>query len=222
MKKQKIQLIVVLVLMLVFICGYFGLKKYNSVIEAKEAEAEYQVLTLNEENISEIKSDNESGTFHLIKSDDTWTFAEDTENNVDQDSVSTLLENVLSVESDQAIFDVEDMSIYGLDEPVETITLVTSDGTYTIKIGDFNNTNSLYYMQLGDDATVYTVTSTIYTAFKKTDEDFIAEEEEEAATEASSEDVTVSEASDSSSTEETTADESTEETSVDASTEASE
>jgi len=42
-------------------------------------------------------------------------------------------------------------------------------------------------MQFDDETTVYTVSSSIYTAFSKTNEDLVAEEEEEAATDSSSE-----------------------------------
>ncbi len=180
MKKQKTQLIVVLVILLICVGGYFGLRHYNSVIEAQEAEAEYTILTVAEDDITQVVSSNENGELNITKVDGTWTFTDDDTQNVDQDAVSTMLSNVLEVTSDQAISDVTDMSIYGLDEPVVTITLVTTDGSHTLKFGDFNETNSLYYMQFDDETTVYTVSSSIYTAFSKTNEDLVAEEEEEA------------------------------------------
>ena len=180
MKKQKTQLIVVLVILLICIGGYFGLRHYNSVIEAQEAEAEYTILTVAEDDITQVVSSNENGELNITKVDGTWTFTDDDTQSVDQDAVSTMLSNVLEVTSDQAISDVTDMSVYGLDEPVVTITLVTTDGSHTLKFGDFNETNSLYYMQFDDETTVYTVSSSIYTAFSKTNEDLVAEEEEEA------------------------------------------
>jgi hypothetical protein len=180
MKKQKTQLIVVLVILLICVGGYFGLRHYNSVIEAQEAEAEYTILTVAEDDITQVVSSNENGELNITKVDGTWTFTDDDTQNVDQDTVSTMLSNVLEVTSDQAISDVTDMSVYGLDEPVVTITLVTTDGSHTLKFGDFNETNSLYYMQFDDETTVYTVSSSIYTAFSKTNEDLVAEEEEEA------------------------------------------
>ncbi len=180
MKKQKTQLIVVLVILLICVGGYFGLRHYNSVIEAQEAEAEYTILTVAEDDITQVVSSNENGELNITKVDGTWTFTDDETQSVDQDAVSTMLSNVLEVTSDQAISDVTDMSVYGLDEPVVTITLVTTDGSHTLKFGDFNETNSLYYMQFDDETTVYTVSSSIYTAFSKTNEDLVAEEEEEA------------------------------------------
>lgn len=180
MKKQKTQLIVVLVILLICVGGYFGLRHYNSVIEAQEAEAEYTILTVAEDDITQVVSSNENGELNITKVDGTWTFTDDDTQSVDQDTVSTMLSNVLEVTSDQAISDVTDMSVYGLDEPVVTITLVTTDGSHTLKFGDFNETNSLYYMQFDDETTVYTVSSSIYTAFSKTNEDLVAEEEEEA------------------------------------------
>lgn len=179
MKKQKTQLIVVLVILLICVGGYFGLRHYNSVIEAQEAEAEYTILTVAEDDITQVVSSNENGELNITKVDGTWTFTDDDTQSVDQDTVSTMLSNVLEVTSDQAISDVTDMSVYGLDEPVVTITLVTTDGSHTLKFGDFNETNSLYYMQFDDETTVYTVSSSIYTAFSKTNEDLVAEEEEE-------------------------------------------
>lgn len=200
MKKQKTQLIVVLVILLICVGGYFGLRHYNSVIEAQEAEAEYTILTVAEDDITQVVSSNENGELNITKVDGTWTFTDDDTQNVDQDAVSTMLSNVLEVTSDQAISDVTDMSIYGLDEPVVTITLVTTDGSHTLKFGDFNETNSLYYMQFDDETTVYTVSSSIYTAFSKTNEDLVAEEEEEAdASDSASSDASTEVASEASS-----------------------
>lgn len=200
MKKQKTQLIVVLVILLICIGGYFGLRHYNSVIEAQEAEAEYTILTVAEDDITQVVSSNENGELNITKVDGTWTFTDDDTQNVDQDTVSTMLSNVLEVTSDQAISDVTDMSVYGLDEPVVTITLVTTDGSHTLKFGDFNETNSLYYMQFDDETTVYTVSSSIYTAFSKTNEDLVAEEEEEAdASDSASSDASTEVASEASS-----------------------
>ena len=54
MKKQKIQLIIIIVLLVVFVGGYFGLKKYNKVKDEEASTDSYEVLTLDESTINEI------------------------------------------------------------------------------------------------------------------------------------------------------------------------
>ena len=96
---------------------------------------------------------------------------------------------VASLTSENKIENVEDIAQYGLDAP--SLTILVSDGTtsYTILIGDYNETTYTYYMCLeSDKSTVYTTNSVTITSFKSnTLEDITAEEETETETETESE-----------------------------------
>lgn len=236
MKKQKIQLIVLLIVLIACVGGYFAASAYSKKKQAEEeSEESYTALSLGEDaEITAISVNAADTSYDLTKEEDTWKFADNADAKVKESSVSTMTADLADITGDNEITDVTDFAQYGLDDPQMTISFTLSDGTsHTVKIGDKNSTISRYYLQVDDSTTVYTVTSTLYTAFDKTvddltdtSEDSSAEESTEAA-EASSEDEaegTGEDATEEASSDDAAADESTEsdssETAVEESTEA--
>ena len=198
MKKQKIQLIVLLVVLIACIGGYFGASAFSKKKQAEEdSEESYTALALEEDaEITEIDVTGSETSYNLKKEDDTWKFADNADAKVKESNVSTMTSDLAEITGDNEIADVTDFAQYGLDDPQLTIHFALSDGTsHTIKIGDKNSTISRYYLQVDDSTTIYTVTSTLYTAFNKTVDDLTdtseessEEESTEAATEEASED----------------------------------
>ena len=70
---------------------------------------------------------------------------------------------------------VEDMSEYGYDNPVYTVTFKTSDKEYTVHIGDYNSVISRYYVMNGN--TVYALTISQRSTLHKEKEYFEKTEE---------------------------------------------
>ncbi len=195
MKKQKIQLIIIIVLLVVFVGGYFGLKKYNKVKDEEASTDSYEVLTLDESTINEINivttTDSDTATLDLVKKDDTWVLSSDESQNIDQDLVTTMLDTVNDVTANNEITDVTDFDQYGLETPCKVITLTAEDGTTTvINIGDYSSSASRYYARIGDNATVYLVASTLNSAFDKSEDDLIVTDSSDAASSDASEDIT--------------------------------
>lgn len=57
----------------------------------------------------------------------------------------------------------DDISIYGLDDPVLTLTVTYKDGsTHQVRYGDMMPTADGYYLQVDDDPAVYAVSTTIF------------------------------------------------------------
>lgn len=57
----------------------------------------------------------------------------------------------------------DDLSIYGLDDPVLNVTVTYKDGSsHEIRYGDMMPTSDGYYLQIDDDSTVYAVSTTIF------------------------------------------------------------
>ena len=84
MKKQKIQLIIILVLLLIFAGSYLGLKQYNKVQDKKDATDTYTALTLDKSAITEMKIAMASGETDLVKKADTWVLSSDEAQKIDQ------------------------------------------------------------------------------------------------------------------------------------------
>ena len=180
MEKQKKQLLGLLVILIVAVIAF---------IVVKNLPASYEVTNLNADDVTKLVYTNENGTLTLNKDGDNWICDEDRSVDIDADKVSTMVGKVASLTSENKIENVEDIAQYGLDAP--SLTILVSDGTtsYTILIGDYNETTYTYYMCLeSDKSTVYTTNSVTITSFKSnTLEDITAEEETETETETESE-----------------------------------
>lgn len=194
MEKQKKQLLGLLVILIVAVIAFIVVKNLPDE-EEEDTTASYEVTDLNADNVTKLVYTNENGTLTLNKNGDEWTCEEDRSVDIDEDTVNTMVGKVASLTSENKIENVEDISQYGLDNP--SLTIFVSDGTtsYTLLIGDYNETTYTYYMCLGNDkSTVYTTQSVTISSFQNnTLEDITAEAETETATETEESTTTVSE-----------------------------
>ena len=194
MEKQKKQLLGLLVILIVAVIAFIVVKNLPDE-EEEDTTASYEVTDLNADNVTKLVYTNENGTLTLNKNGDEWICEEDRSVDIDEDTVNTMVGKVASLTSENKIENVEDISQYGLDNP--SLTILVSDGTtsYTLLIGDYNETTYTYYMCLeSDKSTVYTTQSvTIYSFQNNTLEDIMAEAETETATETEESTTTVSE-----------------------------
>ena len=101
------------------------------------------------------KYDGNSFSFHK---DDTWLYDTDTTFPVDEDTIKSMLSLFESFGVSFAIEDVEDYSQYGLQNPICTINVGTSEETYQLKLGDYSTMDSQRYVSIGD-GNVYLVSS---------------------------------------------------------------
>ena len=169
MKKQKIQILILLVLCIVCVGGYFIIR--NHTFETEEETVSVDVTNFNKDDVTELilSGDHE---VHLVKTDDAWTESSLPDETIKESTTETVVEAP------------EDLSQYGLEEPFRTITAVLSDGTQVvIYAGNKSDLLSEYYIKVEGDDNVYLVSSNIVTDFDKDPEDFIDETETETATE---------------------------------------
>ncbi len=222
MKKQKIQLIVLIAVLVLIAGSYFGLKNYNTRAEEAESVPEYTALSLGDDAvIKNLKVINASGEFDLEKQDDdTWILSSDNSIDVDEDKITTKVNSIRTITSDKVVDNYEKLSDFGLEEAAITIEITLDNGdTHTVKIGDYNDTASAYYLTVDDISTIYTVSATLFTNFNFDTSSITAVEEETA------EDVSEAEETEETEAEETEAEETeaeeteTEETAAESSSE---
>lgn len=191
MEKQKKQLIGLLAILIVAVIAFVVVKKLPKE-EEEDTTASYEVTNLNADDVTKLVYTNENGTLTLKKDGDNWSCDEDRSVDIDADKVSTMVGKVATLTSENKIENVEDIVQYGLDTP--SLTILVSDGTtsYTILVGDYNETTYTYYVCLeSDKSTVYTTNSVTITSFQNnTLEDITAEEETETETESEAEEIT--------------------------------
>ena len=181
MKKQKIQILILLVLCIVCVGGYFIIR--NHTFETEEETVSVDVTNFNKDDVTELilSGDHE---VHLVKTDDIWTENSLPDETIKESTVNTLLNEIANITTTETVVEApEDLSQYGLEEPFRTITAVLSDGTQVvIYAGNKSDLLSEYYIKVEGDDNVYLVSSNIVTDFDKDPEDFIDETETETET----------------------------------------
>ena len=99
---------------------------------------------------------------------------------MNQTLVSSLVNNIAGITTESVVEQPEDLSEYGLDNPVRTIKATLENGSgIIIYVGNQNDLTGDYYIRLEGDDQVYGISSYVVTAFDKEPEEFIEETEEE-------------------------------------------
>lgn len=86
--------------------------------------------------------------------DGTWTVANNP-NPAQQQTLDNAVASIINIQSSDR-FEAQDLAPYGLDNPTHTITIVTQENEYTLRIGSRNPSGTRYYALVNDDnQTVY-------------------------------------------------------------------
>ena len=95
MKKQKIQFIVILIVLAVLVAATFGMKWYNkNKEEEKTAEEEASTIYISKVDVDTITAfsyEIDQVTYSFTKNGDTWTYDGDTSIDIDEDTVKNML-----------------------------------------------------------------------------------------------------------------------------------
>lgn len=171
MQKQKKQMIFLLVLLVALVGGYFGLKAYNSHVAAKEAKQEEEnrilALDIDPADIQSIAYDYEETSYLFTREGYGWIYPEDTSVSIRKTAIETMAEKAASIIAVEKIEGVTNLEEYGLTEPAQIIEIITENHTYTIAVGDYNETIGKYYIYVDDTSVVYTIESGLVNSFSK-------------------------------------------------------
>lgn len=176
MKKQKIQMCILLAVCGLCVGGYFAISRHE--FEIKEELSEVLVTDFNKDDVTGLTV---SGDYELklVKGDDgVWKEESIPEETIKQESVNILLSEIDNITTSETVIEApEDLSQYGLDEPFRTITAELSDGTsVTLCAGAKSDLLSKYYVKTESGESVYMVDSYIVEDFAKMPEELVEEE----------------------------------------------
>ena len=115
----------------------------------------------------------QDGTTLSFHRDDVWQYDDDAGFPVSDSAMDTLLEQFHTFGAAFTIENADDLSQYGLDDPICTITLTTDDQTYTVRLGDYSTMDSQRYVDIGD-GNVYLAASDPMSAYDVELKDLIA------------------------------------------------
>jgi len=185
MKKQKKQLIVMLLVLALLAVGYVLLQRYNASKEKENATDTTEQLfdqfgnETDSSQVTELSYYVDGELCSFIKEGDVWKAKEDKELTIKQSPVNTMVSSVVGTYIVSRLEDVTDLLQYGLEEPVNTITLKVAGTEHVIKVGDSNEMTSCLYLQMDDSSIVYVVSSGIPNSFNQGLNDLVEEEETE-------------------------------------------
>lgn len=183
MKRQKKQLVILIILLAVCVLGYVLLNIYQEKKEEKEAEenAAETIFTTDTEKITQFSYMADGVTYHYEKSEDGWTCEEEPDLKLDETQILALLSNLAEISCDEVLSDVEDYDTYGFNDPSNVIEFRTEDGEqYSITIGDYNQTAYCYYYMTNLSENVYVGNAYVCSAFMQTPDYYQVIETEEA------------------------------------------
>ena len=115
------------------------------------------VLEIPSDSVESLSWEYDSNSFSFHK-DENWIYDSDEAFPVDAETINEFLSPFEEFGVSFIIESAEDLSQYGLDNPVCTINIGTADETYTIELGDFSTMDSERYVSIGD-GNVYLVTN---------------------------------------------------------------
>lgn len=174
--KKNIKYIIIFCVIAVVLAGLIVVLKLTAPAEETEPESEtdndVQTSLLYDKNpndISKLEISNEHGTYEVVRAgegdDAVWTIIELANLPMSSGNMGNLLENAASVTAQQTVVDSAedvsaDLSIYGLAEPLSTVTATFSDSANTVKklfIGNLTPSGNTHYAMVDGDSKVYTV-----------------------------------------------------------------
>lgn len=174
MKKQKIQMLVLLGVLLLLCGAFLGVKKYNQKQAEKPEETdEVVVIDVSTEDIVRFSYDYEGETYSYEKEDDTWYYVPDHSLKLLQYRTGNLMSGLAPLKTEQVIENVTDLEQYGLKEPKQTITYETATESYILYVGSQNSVTGGYYVCMPSQSTVYMVEASAINKLTVTAEDLI-------------------------------------------------
>lgn len=195
MRKQKIQLVVLLAAFLLFALGFYAAKSISAREEEKERAkeaGEYTALSFDADDLVKLEIEREDGNLELDFHEGKWSFVKDINLEMEEkdeekktyevntSAADEIRDTLANLTSQNEIAAGEDESEYGLDKPAMTITVTLSDGAeHSVEVGSLNSMLQAYYIRVDHSDTLYTMSETDHDLLCKTDTDLAQEVSEE-------------------------------------------
>ncbi len=159
MKKQQRQFLVLIVVLVLLVGGYVGIKVYNAHEEAqREEEQKVMLFDLDTDDITAISYVYNTQTYHFVKSGGFWKCADYPDWVIEQSKLKAMAESMAQLESKGEVVNPTNLGDYGLETPQRMLGFTTEDGeSHTIYVGDYNVTSDIYYIYIDDPAEVHAI-----------------------------------------------------------------
>lgn len=189
MKRQKTQMLILSILLVLCAAGYFLAADTAAQKEAADEQKEngaYTALSFDQTLLTGLEIAGEEGSLKLTLDNGVWEFVNDiaeetgaeegTVYEVNTSKANEILEALADLTCTKEIKEVTDLTQYGLDTPQVTVTASLSDETvHTVEIGDENAMIGCRYIRVDGSDTVYTMKEDTFELFSQADTDLAQE-----------------------------------------------
>lgn len=119
------------------------------------------VQKVDRDSIQKITVTNNGETYFIVKNGSEWLLDNDPGIKLSSSRISTMLYDCATVSAKEIIAEqVEDLSVYGLENPKRSISVMCTDGNaYEILVGNTSIDNSICYLMVAGEQTVYAKTA---------------------------------------------------------------
>lgn len=162
MDRRKRTIIALGATCLVLLGGYFGILRWNESQEVKATNTEEaeKIYITDYNGLTELAFNVGSGDMHFVKTEEEWQVADYSKFPLQQEYVERMEQDLIHLQAERELKEADSLADYGLEEPVYTITMKSSEGEgHSLYIG--NTTGESYYAALDDKAVVYTISSVL-------------------------------------------------------------
>lgn len=178
--KKKYTLIILLIALAILFAILLLLKDRNKDNDIEDESVDTTIAEIDISKIKEVSYENQYDSFNFIKNDDgTWANAKDSTFPLEQANLNFIENNVATINYSLIVSNSpEDLSEYGIEEPVVSAVITMDDGTKTsLKFGIKVPVADGYYAMVNDDSSVYVLSNNLYNAFNKSESDMLTVEE---------------------------------------------
>ena len=160
--KKIVSLIVLSLICVGFFVGYIVLSNYNDEQEKIKNEAENQEITVNNIDKSTVTGfsyyfENERINFTL--ENNKWLLSNNKDFPLVQEEISTLVSSFCNMVAEHSLVAGADLTEYGLENPSNTVEIITATDKYTYFVGDLNIHLDCYYLRGTSTDIVYLIKS---------------------------------------------------------------
>lgn len=139
---------ILLGVLVIFCVLTLGVSKYEERRE-KIKNSDKIIMEISSEDVTALSWEYESETFAFHK-DENWLYDEDEKFPVNEEKINQLLKNFQSFGVSFIIEDAQDLSQYGLSEPLCTINIGMGEETCEISLGNYSEMDEERYVSIGD------------------------------------------------------------------------
>lgn len=168
--RQTVTILALCVLLIAAGIGYYALLRYQSSQEDSEEQEGISLYQMDDSKIVGLRFKNSKAEMDFIKEKDTWLVEGDTDFPLDQNKITTMVDEVAAVTADKLVTDqCDDLEEYQLNTPDLTVEVEDSDGNrQSLVIGMESVSGGGRYAYCGDSSKIYILSTSIYTSFDYT------------------------------------------------------